>query len=234
GKFRGGLGISWVFLVVNAGQRLSISFGSGGGPKIIGPTVGMSGGYPGGYTDWHVIFSDTNALELIEKGMSYPTTLQEIMQWIDEGKLKVGNIKYVSGGMPSVPLKDGDLYLLSSHGEAGWGDPIERDPELIEDDLNNGWMTPEVAKGIYGGVAQFVDGKWKVDEQATLREREKIRQTRREKAQPFKEWWVQERTHVLNKEFREEVRYAYQDVLNNPKSGSRFRGFWRIGEDYQL
>jgi len=234
GKFRGGVGISWVFMVVNAGQRLSISFGSGGGPRIIGPAVGMSGGYPGGYTDWHVVFSNTNALELIEKGTGYPTTLPEIMQWINEGKLKVGKILYHSGGMPSVPVKDGDLYVLSSHGEAGWGDPIERDPGLIAEDLNDGRMTPEVARDIYGAVAQSINGKWKVDEERTSKERQEIRQTRREEAKPFKEWWLQERERLLNKEFKEEVCYIYQDVMNNAKSGAQFRGFWQVGEDFVL
>jgi len=234
GKFRGGLGITYVFAVVNAGKRLSISFGSGGGPQIVGPAVGMSGGYPGGYTDWHVIFHDTNLLELMEKGMSYPTTLHEVMKWMKDEKLKVGNIEYYSGGMPSVPLKDGDIYVLASHGEAGWGDPIERDIGLIEKDLNEGWMSPDVAKQVYGAAAQFIDGRWKVDEKDTVRARQAIRQTRRTKAKPFKEWWSHERESVLNKEFRDEVIYIYQDVLKDQKSGPEFRGFWRLDDDYAL
>jgi len=234
GKFRGGTGITWVFGVFNAGQRLSISFGSGAGPQIVGPAVGASGAYPGGYTDWHVVFHGTNLLELIEKGKGYPTTLHEIMQWIREGKLKVGEIEYYSGGMPSVPLKDGDIYVLASHGEAGWGDPIERDIGLIEKDLNEGWMSPGVAKQIYGAAAQLVGGKWKLDEKDTIRARQAMRQARKAKAKPFKEWWSHERDGVLNKEFRDEVNYIYQDVLKDQKSGPEFCKFWRLDDDYAL
>jgi len=166
--------------------------------------------------------------------MSYPTTLHEVMKWMKEEKLKVGNIEYYSGGMPSVPLKDGDIYVLNSHGEAGWGDPIERDIGLIEKDLNEGWMSPDVAKQVYGAAAQFIDGRWKADEKDTVRARQAIRQTRRTKAKPFKEWWSHERESVLNKEFRDEVIYIYQDVLKDQKSGPEFRGFWRLDDDYAL
>jgi N-methylhydantoinase B/oxoprolinase/acetone carboxylase alpha subunit len=233
GKFRGGVGTNWVFLVVNKGKSLTVSFATGGGIQTGLQVTGKSGGYPG-YGDWSAIFLGTNALELIEKGMGYPTTFQEIMQWIREGKLKVDRIIYTPGEVPPIELQDGDIYVLGTHGDAGWGDPIERSPSLIERDLNEGWVTPGVAKGVYGAIAQATKGKWKVDEEGTLKERQQMRERRREKAKPFREWWRQERERVLNKEFREEVCYIYQDILQNEKSGPQFRGFWQVGEDYQL
>jgi len=233
GKFRGGVGTNWVFLVVNKGKSLTISFATGGGIQTGLQLTGTSGGYPG-YGDWSAIFLGTNALELIEKGMGYPTTLQEIMQWIREGKLNVDKIVYTPGEVPPIELKDGDIYVLGTHGDAGWGDPIERAPGLIERDLNEGWITPNVAERIYGAIARSIDGKWKVDEEGTTKERQQMRQRRKERAKPFKGWWRQERERVLNKEFREEVSYIYQDILKNGKSGPQFRRFWQVGEDYQL
>jgi len=33
---------------------------------------------------------------------------------------------------------------------AGWGDPLERDRALVEEDLKNGYVTPEQAARDYG------------------------------------------------------------------------------------
>jgi len=233
GKFRGGVGVNWIFLVVGSGKRLSITYAAAGGLQMGAQILGVSGGYPG-YMDWTAIFSGTNVLELIEKGIGYPSSFQEIMQWIKEEKLQVDKVEYFSGGVPPTELNDGDIYVLGTHGDAGWGDPIKRDPSLIERDLDNGWMTPGVAKEVYGAIVQSVDGKWEVDEKATTQERRQMKQRRKDKAKPFKEWWRQEREQVLRKEFREEICYIYQDILNNEQAGRQFREFWQVGEDYQL
>ena len=34
----------------------------------------------------------------------------------------------------------------------GWGDPLQRDPVLIENDLREGLVTPQGAAGDYGHV----------------------------------------------------------------------------------
>jgi N-methylhydantoinase B len=35
-------------------------------------------------------------------------------------------------------------------GGGGWGDPRERDPEAVRDDVLDGKVTPEAAKELYG------------------------------------------------------------------------------------
>ena len=51
---------------------------------------------------------------------------------------------------PYVPLEPGTLVWLQSAGGGGYGDPRQRDPQLIERDLRNGYITEEFAAREYG------------------------------------------------------------------------------------
>ncbi len=48
------------------------------------------------------------------------------------------------------PFMKGDRVSARSTGGGGWGDPSQRDPELIRADVRNGLMTAEQAEEIYG------------------------------------------------------------------------------------
>ena len=72
-------------------------------------------------------------------------------------------------------LKPGDAVTIDAAGGGGHGDPLERDPELVERDVNDGYITLERAKENYGVM---IDPKTlKVDQQATRRLREAPRKT---------------------------------------------------------
>jgi N-methylhydantoinase B len=46
----------------------------------------------------------------------------------------------------------GDRVVLRSAGGGGYGDPLEREPERVADDLRLGYISAEVARQIYGVV----------------------------------------------------------------------------------
>lgn len=48
------------------------------------------------------------------------------------------------------PLRRGDVLSLRLAGAGGYGDPAERDPAAIADDLADGYVTPEAARTRYG------------------------------------------------------------------------------------
>jgi N-methylhydantoinase B len=55
--------------------------------------------------------------------------------------------------MPSkglFELRDGDTYTLYASGGGGWGDPLDRDPQLVRDDVRNDFVSLESAKRDYG------------------------------------------------------------------------------------
>jgi N-methylhydantoinase B len=49
-----------------------------------------------------------------------------------------------------VPLRRGDVVRTMSGGGGGFGDPRERDPELVRQDVGNRHVTPKVADEVYG------------------------------------------------------------------------------------
>ena len=60
--------------------------------------------------------------------------------------------------------QDGETLTVLSAGGGGWGDPLDRDPDALLDDIRNGMVSVEQARDGYGVVV--ADGA--VDEQATL------------------------------------------------------------------
>jgi N-methylhydantoinase B/oxoprolinase/acetone carboxylase alpha subunit len=233
GKYRGGMGVQLVLLVVNPGKMVrQVGYQSNTIDTTCGGT-GLSGAYPapGG---WNVAFRDTNMRELIQAGEGYPSTLPEIYRWIEEGKLKVGNIETWGGPTPPMNLKDGDLWVYIQPSNGGWGDPLERDMSLVEKDLNEGWVSPEANRLVYGAIAQHIDEEWKVDRETTAKAQQEMRRRRKERAVSGKEWWAQQRQRVMNKEFSEPVYNLYSDVLKYEKFRSKFMSTWQLPEDYKL
>jgi N-methylhydantoinase B len=52
--------------------------------------------------------------------------------------------------MFSTTIGEGDLYVHRTAGGGGWGDPGERDPDAVREDVVDGKVTPEAAKELYG------------------------------------------------------------------------------------
>ncbi|MEM9287632.1 MAG: hydantoinase B/oxoprolinase family protein [Pseudomonadota bacterium] len=76
----------------------------------------------------------------------------------------------------NITVEEGDLLHYITWGGGGWGDPLERDPALLELELKRGLVTAEGAKA-YGVV---LDAAGKVDTAATEALRAKMRSERGE------------------------------------------------------
>ncbi|MDI6641291.1 MAG: hydantoinase B/oxoprolinase family protein, partial [Elusimicrobiota bacterium] len=59
----------------------------------------------------------------------------------------------------NYPLKKGDLVRYITGGGGGYGDPLERDPIMVLDDVLNEYITIEEAKKIYGVIIEESNGK---------------------------------------------------------------------------
>ncbi len=63
-----------------------------------------------------------------------------------------GTTEIVGNKVEDVSVKEGDLLHFITWGGGGWGDPLERDPELVGLEIRQGLVTSEGAKA-YGVVA---------------------------------------------------------------------------------
>jgi len=85
-----------------------------------------------------------------------------------------GEKKVIGNKIDDIHVNEGDLLHYVTWGGGGWGDPLERDPELVSLEIRQGLITPEGAKS-YGVIA---DEKGVVDQAATARLRAQIKEDR--------------------------------------------------------
>jgi N-methylhydantoinase B len=81
----------------------------------------------------------------------------------------------------NVPCFSGDHFTRPSAGGGGFGDPLERDPADVREDVADGYVSLERARKDYGVVVRELDAElaeYDVDEQATAEERDRIRSER--------------------------------------------------------
>ena len=87
-----------------------------------------------------------------------------------------GTTEIVGNKVEDVPVKEGDLLHYITWGGGGWGDPLDRDPELVGLEIRQGLVTSEGAKH-YGVVA---DENGVIDSAATEALRAEIKAKRGE------------------------------------------------------
>ena len=80
-----------------------------------------------------------------------------------------------------VPIGSGDVFSRPTAGGGGFGDPLERDPALVLEDVADDYVSIERAAKDYGVVLTVVDAEicaYAIDEAATKAARETIRRQR--------------------------------------------------------
>jgi N-methylhydantoinase B len=126
------------------------------------PPIGFGGGYPASSGDF------------------YPLTGTNIGSLIDDGKLPTearlqGTKVPTRSKLTHLVLSRDDVFVTTSGGGGGLGDPLLRDRALIVADLSSGYITPAHARQMYGVV---VGDDGAVDEAASDLAREEIRRRR--------------------------------------------------------
>jgi N-methylhydantoinase B len=94
--------------------------------------------------------------------------------WINQGQ---EGERYLGSLFSGVPLQQGDTVQRPSAGGGGLGDPLKRDPQLVLEDVIEGYVSIGRAKKDYGVVVEEIDAdlcEYKLDQQATLAERARI------------------------------------------------------------
>jgi N-methylhydantoinase B len=74
-----------------------------------------------------------------------------------------------------VPIHEGDRLVFETAGAGGLGDPLERDPERVVQDVRWNLVSPEAAEEEYGVI---LDARNEVDTEKTKSRREELKKER--------------------------------------------------------
>jgi N-methylhydantoinase B len=157
GKYRGGM--CHEFAVVphdSLGQSFTAVLMPGRGTEA--PLAqGIFGGYPGCNTA-SIQFRGGNAAELPYDLASTAADRQDYI------------------GMGVTDINADDILYIRYDGGGGYGDPLEREPELVLRDVLLGLVTPGPAREVYGVVSDLARGE--IDHAATAAQRLALRAER--------------------------------------------------------
>jgi N-methylhydantoinase B len=111
-----------------------------------------------------------------------------------------GDRAFLGAVFSNVPCGAGDEFTRPSAGGGGYGDPLERDPMAVREDVADGYVSIDRARKDYGVVVLEVDAElaeYEVDAEATVAERERIRSERR--------GWLDEDPEAVAQRYRDGV-----------------------------
>jgi N-methylhydantoinase B len=91
-----------------------------------------------------------------------------------------GASRELGGLVDGEPVLTGQVVRVVTTGGGGWGDPLEREAELVCADVTEGRVSLEAARADYGVVLIADDDDCRVDEAATSRLRGELRAKRTE------------------------------------------------------
>lgn len=155
GKYRGGNSAELAY-VLNDTESMA-HYTTGGHTIVPGP--GLFGGDPTSRTRFKLI-KGANVREASARNGHMPTCLEEI----------AGEHINIAPKAGDVVQHSGDVFSLAWTSAAGYGDPLERDPDLVVRDINDSNITSEWAKERYG-VCLDAQGALDAEKTDELRER---------------------------------------------------------------
>ena len=113
---------------------------------------------------------------------------------------------------------------------------LERDPVKTAEDVENGFLTQEAARSVYGiVVVEGDEGRWHADLEATEALRKKMLAERLSRARPVAEWMADESKRVAARDFAPEVCSMYKEAMRlSPRFRAEFTAFWNLPEDFEM
>ena len=141
GKYRGGAGVGVAWTVHNMPV---LFFGDVATMSYMPNGVGLFGGFAGG-PGFGLEIKGCNVQELMAQGAEMPSSLLELI----EKKSIPGEYHFTPSLRDARPIMQGEVFAAFSRGGSGYGDPLERDPESVVNDLQSGIISPWVSEHIY-------------------------------------------------------------------------------------
>lgn len=231
GKFRGANGLVSTWMAWNTGGLYSSHLAAPTKERILHGN-GLFGGYPSPRMYSYYV-TKSNAKDVISKRSPLPHSEGDIRN-PDIAKLVKGDLHKVGTFHISEMLYDYDLYqFYYIWVQGGYGDPIERNPELVREDLENGLTTVETASNVYAVVLRKGKKGWAVNAPGTAKARAEVLVDRKRRGVPFKRWWKKERRKLREKKIDKMVMDMYFDAFSrSQKFKGEFSEFWGLPKDF--
>ncbi|MBI2919361.1 MAG: hydantoinase B/oxoprolinase family protein [Chloroflexi bacterium] len=162
GKWRGGATLEYALALHDAPQgRLHVGHSAWGTRAPV--TSGVFGGYPAANL-WLALMRDSDIQDRMRSG-TVPHSPDGL-----NGRLEVPR------GNGVTYMGTCDVLWLTSYGGGGYGDPLDREPDLVRRDVTSGLVSAQAASDVYG--VTLVASPLAVDYPGTESRRAQIRRTR--------------------------------------------------------
>jgi len=186
GKYRGGLGYEQ--MVSSRGTPMwGFMTGQTGSEFCSAP--GLFGGYSSpAYPLCRV--KNINVFEWLKQPGNAERFPHDIIALMNERPIE-GGAYLTSPGITFEPTSEGEIYMMCQGSGGGYGDVLERDPELVIQDLNEELISDDSAERIFKVV--YDRATRRIDRAATDRARDAERSARKARGRPFHEFvaaWV--------------------------------------------
>jgi len=187
GKHRGGAGSSNAFIVHDTSQFYLVGAGTSWKFPV---DIGLFGGYAAGCSPIADIIEGSNIMEMFQRqDKNIPYNFHDlVVKRRIKGKY---NIHAMDAGHI---IPENGITSLIVVGGAGYGDVLERDPDLVVNDISKGITSPLVARNIYH--VAYDDETMVVDYEKTKELREKEREDRIKRGKGYEEFekeWLKKR-----------------------------------------
>ena len=148
----------------------------------------------------------------------------------DLEKLTDGRHETSEGPYITAPHKAGDIFTHAYNGGGGFGDVLERDPIKTAQDVENGFLTEQAARQVFGIVLrEDEDGRPQADLAATARLRKSMRAKRLKASQPVSAWMKSEKARIAKGALAPEVKAMYDAAMRlSPRFTETFTSFWGL------
>ena len=187
GKFRGGRTVEACYLVHNS-QLYTLTIGAAGSkfPR----SAALFGGYQSPPIPC-VRLKGHNLEEIFNESQNnIPYSSWELLT---NPEIK-GDFSFQTLNSPMEITEEGEILYIHSHGGGGYGDVLERDPELVIKDLKDGSTSDWAVQNIY--KVAYDPETYEVDEKKTRRLRNAQRKARIKRGKPYEEFekeWLEKK-----------------------------------------
>ncbi len=182
GLYRGGSGGVQLWMIHKVPELISLCMGNGSKVPLGQPLFGgyASSPIPG------ISVRKADLLQEMQKGNSKINL--DLRSILEEGSIQ-GQWNYELIARTPKLYEEGDLLFGFSGGGPGYGDPLEREPEAVLEDLRKNIVSPWTAENIYR--IAYDPERRRLDSGKTNRQREEERKSRLKRGKSYEDFHVE-------------------------------------------